>query len=819
MRKRIPFILGLLWLIGLISVYTKTELRSNADSYALLHSYAITGDRIYVTEPRKIDDYAYVLDASGNTLELIRADDVIDNSDFLKVAAYKDNVYCLMNTFEDIDELNVDCVHYIVKLDRDMNPLAYSAPMLFPEGFGASSLTVNESGIYAAYVKISGTEVNAIRIGFDELMDHDAWTESVKAFRQIPADEREVHPACYVSQTDAGRFYVTAAYDGKNLFARLDNGDGNEIFKPDTRIMNLFDHKSMTLMQRIRLHSGGSHFWIVALVIGEIIIFLGCIVLRHRNRLAYVTVLIEAVLLVICFLWVLSVNSIHSSAHFTEYQDYAVIELLNLRDRIGNIETIHYDDPNFFDSDEYLHLQSLLNGYVTARGNRSVFYDALIVDMVTGTVKASSSGHNDETIGHLYSPSITETIRAYDTAKQFEHVEFVLAGDAYSAVIVTDEKTMSPRYALVTISNQGYHWEDQSFYEKEVITQALVIFIVASFACVIVLWKQSTDLRALEKAMKAMAKGATEVIKPTVLGNDTEDMWNCLAEIGQNIRRVNRTKYLMLEAYYRFAPKKIEKILGRDSITDVASGETISMSGTVAIVSTDERKVGTKPEFSRMNQLVSMVGKYQDEQKGILIGNDNELSLIKLLFFSDNRNTHDFGVDFIKEFEENSTEEQFPLSILLCFADFTYGIAGTNAQSTPYFVSDEAKQLEAYCVWFRKLGIRLVITADVKNREFYDDAVRYIGRVKMYGSDKEINLFEVLNAYKEKERRAKIDLNEKFQNALQLFYKKDFYLARSAFSEIIKDDRTDGVAKWYLFECERYLNDGSDDEFTGCLHL
>ena len=60
------------------------------------------------------------------------------------------------------------------------------------------------------------------------------------------------------------------------------------------------------------------------------------------------------------------------AAHIAEYQDYAVIELLNLRDRIGNLEAVPYEEPDFFDSDAYVDLQTILHTYVNERGNRSL---------------------------------------------------------------------------------------------------------------------------------------------------------------------------------------------------------------------------------------------------------------------------------------------------------------------------------------------------------------------------------------------------------------------------------------------------------------
>ncbi len=820
MRKRIIVILSLLWLISLTCLYVKRELRGSADTFAMLHAYCTDQDRLYVIEPRNGSDFIYTLDASGKVLDLVKTDSFLDNASFLKIASYQGDLYTFVQIAGDVKEAPNDCVYYVVKLDSDLHPVSYSAPLYIDNSYTPSTITVNESGIYLSFIDFRYAQsAQAYRVGFDSLLDYEAFAESREAFRKLSENEAAVLKPDYATQSEDGRFFVAVSYDGKNFQARLDDGTNGEMFKPDIRIINLFDHKSMTLGQRIRIHSGGSHFWLIAFIVGEILIFIAMAALKNRNRLVYITTIVEVVLALICCAWVVSVHSVRVSSHTKEYEEFAKLELENLQDRIGDFGSYDFDAEDFYDSDQYINMQESFRAFTLASGNSWIFFDMMMIDKVTGMVKASLTGHNGESIAHLYSPEILNAVRNLNGPGMWSNVDFVLAGENFGAIMVTDLGKMDPEYALVAISNRGYVYEEEPDFLKTEIMEAMIVFVVAGFLCAFVLWTQSNDLRMLARALKAMAKGATEVTKPEYLAEDTEDMWNCLAEIGQNIRRINRTKYLMLEAYYRFAPKKIETILGRDSITEVESGESISMSGTVAIISSDERKIGAKPEFERMNQLVSMVGKYQDEQKGILIGNDNELSQMKLLFFSDNRHTHDFGIDFIKEFEENSSEEEFPLSILLCFADFAYGIAGTNAQSIPYFVSDEAKQLEAYCVWFRKLGIRLVITADVKNREFYDDAVRYIGYVRLRGTDKVINLYEVLNAYKEQERRSKLDLNAKFQNALQLFHKRDLYLARSAFSEIIKEDRTDGVAKWYLFECERYLNDESNAEFTGSLHL
>ena len=71
----------------------------------------------------------------------------------------------------------------------------------------------------------------------------------------------------------------------------------------------------------------------------------------------------------------------------------------------------------------------------------------------------------------------------------------------------------------------------------------------------------------------------------------------------------------------------------------------------------------------------------------------------------------------------------------------------------------------------------------------------------------EIRLYEVLDACSYHERYLKQTADARFQKGIELFYQHDFYLARSTFSDVLKENPEDHMAKWYLFTCERYLNE------------
>ena len=104
------------------------------------------------------------------------------------------------------------------------------------------------------------------------------------------------------------------------------------------------------------------------------------------------------------------------------------------------------------------------------------------------------------------------------------------------------------------------------------------------------------------------------------------------------------------------------------------------------------------------------------------------------------------------------------------------------------------------------MGLNLVLTEDVKNRENYDGAFRYIGYILIADTGERLRLYEALDACVLAQRRLKEETDTRFQKGLELFYQHDFYLARSTFSDVLKENPEDAMAKWYLFTCENYLN-------------
>jgi hypothetical protein len=144
--------------------------------------------------------------------------------------------------------------------------------------------------------------------------------------------------------------------------------------------------------------------------------------------------------------------------------------------------------------------------------------------------------------------------------------------------------------------------------------------------------------------------------------------------------------------------------------------------------------------------------------------------------------------------------------LILHRANYEYGVSGRDDRAITFMSSYELGLLAKVGAKLSELGVKLLVTERCGRTLADAVSTRYIGYVSSSDEQHNIKLYEVLDAYREGTKNLRKQYNEKFQEAIRLYYKDDFYLARNIFSEIFKNCPDDGVAKWYIFACERLFN-------------
>lgn len=319
---------------------------------------------------------------------------------------------------------------------------------------------------------------------------------------------------------------------------------------------------------------------------------------------------------------------------------------------------------------------------------------------------------------------------------------------------------------------------------------AFIWAVVASILNVLVIWYGHRDIKVLCDNMKRITAGNLDLEKPKGNSMETAILW----------RGINEVKYLYEEYRYfydsttaavlRFLPHNVGSLFRINSLDEIKPGDN-------ALVSGIYMTLRTKKEIS--NTLVAMTEDYEKKADGMLLTGECSFSQLRMMFLEKDSEPVNLGIDFLSEIGDDEAGA-------LYFKDsFKLSVVGTDTKSILNITSAQTETMERLGEWFFDMGIRMVITEEVKELSWnLKSPLRYIGYCYIDGEKK--SFYEVLNIYPERTRTNRLGCLEDFDGALNLLYQGDYYLARTAFTEILKVDPSDELTRWYLFICEKHLN-------------
>lgn len=390
-------------------------------------------------------------------------------------------------------------------------------------------------------------------------------------------------------------------------------------------------------------------------------------------------------------------------------------------------------------------------------------------------------------------------------------VGYGIVSDETGMLAVVDTSKITANYCLVTEVPLNPLMDTVAELRQAYVIWSLIFLAGCTLILALVVFAQGIEMRKMLKTAVRVAEGKADwdslSVKESgalVESNEVRMLKNTLRQISSEVAKMNYVKYRYLQAYYRFAPRKIETILDKQSILDVEPLDRIHTIGTVAFVS-----FGTSPKadeseaLKEMNDNFGLLCEVGESYDGITATCNSDLSVVQELFLGETKKALAFGNEIIgRKLEDPKGSRPF---VLLHRTPFVYGVAGNDDQAFTYVLSQEMRILEKHMDQLKGMGIPMAATDSTYEMLDKNTETRYIGYVEE--GNYIFKLYEVLDAYPAKERMARIESKSKFKKALNLFYQGDFYLARNLFTEVLKDCPSDEVAKWYLFLSEERLNE------------
>ena len=376
---------------------------------------------------------------------------------------------------------------------------------------------------------------------------------------------------------------------------------------------------------------------------------------------------------------------------------------------------------------------------------------------------------------------------------------------------LVDTSRVTANYCLVTEIPLDPLVDDLYELELNYVLWSLVFLAGCTIILALVVYIQGMEMRKMLRTAMRVAEGREDwdnlSVKESgalVDSNEVRMLKNTLRQISNQVAKMNYVKYRYLQAYFRFAPKKIENILEKQSILDVEPLDRIHTTGTMAFVSFGSNpRLDENENLKEMNDNFELLCEVSETYDGITSSCNSDLSVVQQLFLGETKKAMAFGNEIISRKLE--TDAQTMPFVLLHRTSFVYGVAGNSQQAFTYVLSKEMKVLEKHMEQLKSMGIPMAATDAAYEMLDKNTEARYIGYVEE--GNFVFKLYEILDAYPAKARMDRIAGKAKFKKALNLFYQGDFYLARNLFTEVLKECPSDEVAKWYLFLSEERLND------------
>lgn len=789
MKKQIPYLVALLWMVAVAVLAFLDGL--NWSTQRKMSSYldgCIEGDQIYLVENIEGEGILYVMDSKGNVKEVSLASSVKSDSLFVKID-YREGLYALLR------EKGNPNTYYIAEYDNQGNYISCTPAFIIAEEGEVTGLWVDAKGYYLTTVQENKESAAAYFLERKELEDTKESQEaiSLKIFQLTYAED--------------GRFITEARYEKGKFLLRLDDGSGMESFVASEKLQSAFWYRSLSAKQLIKVRHSEIFFYAGLLLVGYAVLVFFLTILRNKSHTVYTIAIVELALFAITLAGAVRVPKIQERAKEEEAGRFGYYYVQALAKEIGEPKRFHPNEEGFYQSEGYHTIQETLQRFVELDGISEIFTDICLVQSKNHKILASVNGYNGQRFEEIYAIGTRELIQDLAEGGRKGNLLISIGGEAHQVIGVAASEELFPEYVMMGISRREDAGVVSTKEQIIPILYAVVVFLLGSVVSIWLLVLQGKELKHLALAMQMLAGGQTEIKKQPAHGKDIDFMWNSLMETRKTISLMNYTQYRIFESCYRFAPKNIEKILGKASITEVNSGDMVLLHGTMAIISSVQIEEGENKLSEQIGAFVSLMEAQQEKYGGFFVSGHCGLDLLKVLFLEESRNSVEFAVSLMQSFLEKEFCGAKRAGIFLHYSQYRYGVAGTKKHSLPYLLSQEMEELERYARWFQSLHLSLVITESVKNREYIDGPIRYLGYLLITDNKERIRVYEVLDACTLREGKQKAISDQKFQKGLSLFYQHDFYLARSTFNEVLRENPEDSMAKWYLFTCEKYLNE------------
>jgi PAS domain S-box-containing protein len=280
------------------------------------------------------------------------------------------------------------------------------------------------------------------------------------------------------------------------------------------------------------------------------------------------------------------------------------------------------------------------------------------------------------------------------------------------------------------------------------------------------------------------------------------------------------------EASVRFVPIEFLDFFQKEVIADLQLGDHLSqemnvMFSDVRSFTSISEKMAPQEHFKFVNHYLGTVSPAIRENRGFIVKYLGDG--IMAVFPNTADDAVQAGIDKLAKVNEfNSArlehdDDPIEIGIGVNTGHLMMGIVGEEGRMEGDAFSDDVN-LAARVEGLTKLYSVSFIITDTTYDRLTDPGryhIRFLDRVQVKGRSKSLGLYEVFDADSPEMRQLKLETLPEYEEAIRLYYAREFFQAQSLLFKVLQTNPADKVAWHHLVQTTQLLDQGVSEDWAG----
>lgn len=264
----------------------------------------------------------------------------------------------------------------------------------------------------------------------------------------------------------------------------------------------------------------------------------------------------------------------------------------------------------------------------------------------------------------------------------------------------------------------------------------------------------------------------------------------------------------MTQTYYRFIPVSMIRLLQKENLADINLQSRVT--GEYVVMQTFYQKIPgleLAEQEALTNRFFAVLNYFAAKNDLVTVLDEADAASVRLICPGNVETAVNTALAIAARVDaENAmegTKEKLKVFFVIHKSNLQFGICGDEQRYIPTVFAPELDQILENRDFMEQIKNRILMTEtaykSLENEGVY--AGRYIGRIAL-GTAK-IGMYDIFDDRSAEEVKQIERSRSMFDKAVSLYENGHYYEAKNIFTVILRENKEDMIAKYYIFQCEK----------------